>query len=233
MKTKDVKNIIKDSLGLAAPNEQEPNQVKEAYVAQPKVYNQNTNKLTEQTKKSHNDIYKHYIDSFNSVSAQLDAAEVHKGVLNPDNSVFRSLKRNETNNLNAVWLHELYFANSSDPNSEILMESLAYMKLQQDFGSFDKWQKDFISCALVTDVGWAVTGYNVFLKRFHNFFVEENAVNVPLGTFPVIVLDMWEHASRDYMTKRKEYVFGQMKELNWSVIEDRFKKAVKIAEVLK
>lgn len=235
MKTKDVENIIKDSLGLASSGQEAAKDqgINEAYVAQPKVYNQNTNKLSKQTKKAHSEIYKHYIDSFNSVSAQLDAARLHDGTPNPDNSVFRLLKQNEISNMNAVWLHELYFANSSDTNSEIHMESLAYMKLQQDFGNFDEWQKDFISCALVTGVGWACTGYNVFLRRFHNFFVEENANSIPMGTYPVIVLDMWEHASRDYMTKRKEYVFGQLKELNWSVVEDRFKKAIRIAEASK
>ena len=228
MKTKDIKNIIDETLGL------EPNNsgVNESFVAMPKVYNQNTDMTSPQTRAAHREIYEQYIDSFNGVSAQLDAPGLLEK-LNPDNSRFRSLKQNETHTLNSVWLHELYFANSSDTNSEILMESLAFMRLQRDFGSFDEWQKDFIACALVTGTGWAVTGYNFFLKRFHNFFIDENAINVPIGVYPVIVLDMWEHASRDYLNKRKEYVFGQMKELNWSVIEERFKRIELLTKVMR
>ncbi len=42
MKTKDVENIIKDSLGLASSGQEAAKDqgINEAYVAQPKVYNQ-------------------------------------------------------------------------------------------------------------------------------------------------------------------------------------------------
>ena len=55
-----------------------------------------------------------------------------------------------------------------------------------------------------------------------------------MGFYPIIVVDMWEHAYfRDYLTDKKSYLISQMKELNWTVIEERFKKAEAIAQVLK
>ena len=42
---------------------------------------------------------------------------------------------------------------------------------------------------------------------------------------PVIVMDCWEHSYyRDYMSNRKAYVFGMMKELDWNIVEERMKR---------
>lgn len=54
--------------------------------------------------------------------------------------------------MNGSYLHELYFANIADSQSRISMDSLSYMRLNRDFGTFDNWQRDFIACAKVQDV---------------------------------------------------------------------------------
>jgi Fe-Mn family superoxide dismutase len=57
---------------------------------------------------------------------------------------------------------------------------------------------------------------------------------VPFGTYPVIVMDTWQHAYyRDYLKDIKTYTYGMMKQLNWNVIEKRFNKAEKIADALR
>jgi len=109
---------------------------------------------------------------------------------------------------------------------------LVYMRLERDFGSFDEWQRDFIACAMSARNGWALTVYNSFLKRYVNVVVDLHSLNVPLSSYPVIVMDVWEHAYyRDYLNDRKKYVFAMMKELNWEIIDDRFQRAEEIAEV--
>jgi Fe-Mn family superoxide dismutase len=166
------------------------------------------------------------------VSAKLDTA--NRTETNPRHSDYRSLKLDETYNLNAVWLHELYFANCFDPNSEIVMDSQAYLKLQRDFGNFDDWQKDFMACAMSAGSGWAVCGYHMFLRRYVNTFVSHHSSDVMLGLFPVIVVDMWEHAyTKDYLNDKKSYLVSQMREFNWTVIEDRFKRAESVAQAVK
>ena len=166
------------------------------------------------------------------MSSELDTA--NRGEVNSRHSEFRSLKLDETWNLNALWLHELYFANCFDPHSEIVMDSMAFLRLQRDFGTFDDWQRDFMACALASKGGWAVTGYHLFLKKYVNFFIDDHAGNVPVGLYPLIVVDMWEHAYyKDYLNDSKSYLVSQMRELNWEVIEDRFKKAEAIAQAVK
>jgi superoxide dismutase len=49
----------------------------------------------------------------------------------------------------------------------------------------------------------------------------------------VIVLDVWEHAYRDYLNDKQSYIVSQMREINWNVVEERVKKAEQIAQVLK
>lgn len=229
----DVSNIIKDTLKKEAVTSNSVlSSLDEAFVHEPKQFKQVTEFLSEKAKMAHIELYKGYIDSFNKVSAQLDSAD--RSSANSRHSDYRSLKLDEAYNLNGTWLHELHFANGFDPHSEVVMDSLAYLKLQRDFGTFEDWQRDFIAAGLSAGNGWVVTGFNMFLKRYVNTIVSHHSGDIHMGLYPVIVVDMWEHAYfRDYLTDKKSYLIAQMKELNWTVIEDRFKKSESISQVIK
>ena len=67
-----------------------------------------------------------------------------------------------------------------------------------------------------------------------NAVVDLHSIEVPIGCYPVIVMDVWQHAYyKDYLRDVKTYSATMMKELNWGVIEDRIKKAEKLAQVVK
>lgn len=222
----DVRGIIRDSLNL------EDEELNEALVLQQKQFDLPTELLSQKNKKAHEGLYENYVKTFNRVSAELDAVNRDEAGLN--HSQFRSLKVDETYNMNAAYLHELYFNNVSDVQSEVSMDTLSFMRLERDFGSFDAWQEDFIACGKSARNGWVVTGYNTYTQRYMNAVIDLHSLNVPVGFYPVIVVDVWEHAYyRDYLSKRKSYIHAMMKELNWQVIEDRFKRAEKIAKALK
>jgi superoxide dismutase, Fe-Mn family len=225
---KDIKENIKKSLGL----EKDKTHLNESYVAQTKTFSLPTELLSSANKKAHIDLYEGYVAEFNKISAELDS--VDRNNVNKNNSKFRSLKIDETYNGNAAYLHELYFANISDLHSEVAMDSLAYMRLTRDFGTFDDWQRDFMACCLASRNGWACTVYNVWLQSYQNCVIDLHSSNVPVGVFPVITLDMWEHAYyRDYLNNSKVYTVAMMKQLNWKVIETRVKKAEKIGQILR
>ena len=225
---KDIKENIKKSLGL----ESDSSQLSESYVAQVKNFNLPTELLSSSNKRAHIELYEGYVEEFNKISAELDA--VNRDDVNKNNSKFRSLKIDETYNANAAYLHELYFANISDLHSEVAMDSLSYIRLSRDFGTFDDWQKDFMACCLSSRNGWACTVYNVWLQSYQNCVIDLHSDNVPVGVFPVIVLDMWEHSYyRDYLNNTKTYTVAMMKQFNWKVIEARVKKAEKIGQILR
>ena len=175
----------------------------------------------------------YFLELQNNISLpELQSSEQFSAA-NLNHSEFRGLKVDESYNHNAAFLHGLYFENISDLNSQVNMDSLSYMKLTRDFGTFDKWQEDFVACCLSARNGWCVTFYNPYLKRYMNTVIDLHSLNVMIGMMPVIVMDCWEHSYyRDYLKDRKTYVYGMMKELNWEVIENRIKKTEKISKIL-
>lgn len=234
----DLSRVIKKSLRqqLPQPEVQEtpgPRLVAlgESYVAQPKPYSQVTEFVSQKTKDAHTALYKGYIETLNRVSSELDTAE--RASADSKHSDYRSLKLDETYNLNATWLHELYFANCFDPHSEVYMDSMAFLRLERDFGTFDDWQMDFMACALSSGQGWAVCGYNLYLQRYVNTFISCHSQDVMLGLYPLVVMDMHEHSYfKDYQTDKKSYLIAMMRELNFGVIEERFTKSEELAQVM-
>ena len=223
MDDKELRKIISDSLGKK--------KLSEAYVTQSKKYELSTELLSEKSKAAHQELFEQYSNQLNKVSAQLDVASREDA--NPNYSEFRSLKMDETHNINGSYLHALYFDNISDVNSIIMLDSLSYLRLERDFGTFDDWQSDFIACALSSRGGWAMTVYSLPLQRYMNIIVDDHTTGIPAATIPVIVLNVAEHAYfRDYLADRKAYVYAMMKELNWDVVERRVKKAEKVAKVM-
>ncbi len=205
--------------------------ISEAYVTQSGKFDLRTELLSQKTKKAHQELLDGYVKELNDISARLDGVDKSKANLN--NSQFRSLKIDETYNHNAAFLHGLYFQNISDLNSNISMDSLSYMKLSKDFGTFDAWQEDFVACCLSARNGWAMTVYNMSLKKYINTVVDLHSDSVLINCIPIVVMDCWEHSYyRDYLKDRKAYVFAMMKELNWDIIEERIQKSEKISKIL-
>jgi len=222
---KNVKKIIKNSLGVE-------NKINEALVAQEKSFKLNTEFLTGRNKKNHKELYQRYVKDFNEISAKLDT--VDKTKVHSNNSDFRNLKLDETYNMNGAYLHELYFANISDVNSEITMDSLSYIRLARDFGSFNDWQFDFLACCNASRCGWAVTYLNTYTQKYMNCFIDLHSQSVPAGFYPIVVMDVWQHAYyRDYLKDVKTYSKAMMKELNWDVIGKRVEKADKMLAILR
>ena len=215
------KEIIKETLNL-----------NEALSAQEKTFTFNSDFLSTDNFQNHVELYQGYLKNFNEISAKLDTAD--RTNVNCNHSEFRSLKLDEAFNMNGVYLHELYFSNIGDPHSEIKMDSLAYMRLARDFGSFDAWQKDFMACMSASQCGWAITYLNTYTQTYMNAVVDLHTNNVPFGSYPIIVMDAWQHAYyRDYLKDVGTYTRAMMKLLRWPVIEERIAKADKIIQVLR
>ncbi len=217
----DIKSAIDSSLGGV---------LQEAYVTEPKKFDLITDSLSEKTKQYRREEFEDIVSKLNQVSAELDGAD--RDETKSTTSDFRRLKIEESHLMNASFLRAMHFENIADTNSSLTMDTLSYMRIARDFGSFEDWQKDFIACCLSSRDGYGVTAYSIFLQRFINLVIDTESLNVPIGVYPVIVLDVAEGAYyRDYGNKRKEYVFAMMKEFNWNKIEKRFEKADKLSKV--
>lgn len=234
----EIVSVLKDH-GLAEDRQEkkdvksgEMKVISEAYVTEAPKFDLKTELLSKKNKAAHQELLEGYVKTLNAISAHLDS--VDKDNANLNHSAYRQLKIDEAYNYNAAFLHGLFFQNISDLNSSISMNSLAFMRIERDFGSFDTWQRDFIACTLSSRNGWAIMGYSTMLKRYINTFIDLHSLNCMIGLQPIIVMDCWEHSYyRDYLKDRKSYVYGMMKELDWEVIENRIKIADQIHGLLK
>ena len=202
----------------------------EAYVLEPEKFSLQTDALSDTTKSIRQEEFENFVSTLNRVSAELDGAD--RDNANALSSDFRSLKLDEAHNMNASFLRALHFQNISDLNSQLTMDTLTYLRLERDFGTFDDWQRDFIACAMSSRDGYAVTGYSIFLKRYLNCIIDTESLNVTVGLIPIITLDVAEGAYyKDYRGNRKKYILNMMKQFNWDLIEERLQRAEKVSKV--
>lgn len=219
---KRIREAVAETLGVK--------KLKEAYVTQAKKFKLPTEFLSDKVKTARQKDFEAYVDALNETSARLDTASREDA--NNSASEYRQLKVDEIYCLNASFMRAFHFENISDLQSELSMDSLAFMRLERDFGSFDNWQKDFIACGMSSRDGYAVTTYNTFLGRYMNVVVDGESENVPVGCLPIICLDVSEGAYfKDYLDDRKTYIVAMMKELNWEKIEERIKKSEKVSKI--
>lgn len=208
---KPVKEIIKTVKNI----------ISEAVILMPRSFVLKTDVQSPTTKENHEKLYKSYVDSFNKISSKLDSVS-KQDAENPNDSEFRRLKIDENHNMNGAKFHELYFMNIGDLNSEIRADSIPFMRLSRDWGTFDQWQLDFRACGMAATEGWAICYFDPFKQRYFNCFVEKHNMYIPLMGIPVIILDTWHHAwFYDYPGEKMEYLNKSMRELNWDVIEMR------------
>jgi len=162
--------------------------------------------------------YKGYVSKLNEVWEKLKTADRTKA--NQNYSEYRALKVEESFNHQGVLLHELYFENlrggaKTKPSGK-LMEYL-----NSSFGSLDKWKEDFKACGLALR-GWAVLVHDANNKMLINDGLDAHNVYGLLGTTPLLVLDVYEHAYYvDYGPKRAAYIDAFFENINWNVVSKR------------
>ena len=127
---KRIREAVAETLGVK--------KLKEAYVTKAKKFKLPTEFLSDKVKTARQKDFESYVDALNETSARLDTASREDA--NNNASEFRQLKVDEVYCLNASFLRAFHFENICDLQSELSMDSLAFMRLERDFGSFDDWQ---------------------------------------------------------------------------------------------
>ena len=182
-----------------------------------------------ETYKWHHDVhYAGYVNKRNEIEAELQIVDKSKS--NANYSLFRELKLEETWNANGAVLHELYWscigANSSpDENLAIIK------KINNDFGSFEKWKEDFIAAGKCAR-GWAVLSIDLFSdKKLRNFIYDVHNQGGVIGSIPLIVLDVFEHAYyHKFGPDRAKYIVEFVNAINWTKVNETYEKFAEFAK---
>ncbi len=123
------------------------------------------------------------------------------------------------NNAAQVWNHA-FFWNSLSPNGGGKPSEVLLKKIEESFGSFDDFLKEFAEAAKTQfGSGWA---WLVLDSDELKVIKTPNAETpVTMGVKPLLTIDVWEHAYYlDYQNKRPDYVAELLDKLiNWEFAE--------------
>ena len=99
--------------------------------------------------------------------------------------------------------------------------------IDEFFGSFDKFKAQFTAAATgLQGSGWAVLAWDTVAGRLVTFQLFDQQNNVPVGTVPVLMLDMWEHAFYlDYKNVKADYVKAWWNVIDWEAVSKCFENA--------
>jgi len=125
--------------------------------------------------------------------------------------------------------HEYYFRSFEGGSQQLTTSSTLRKAIEEEWGSWDGWLARFKAIALTRGIGWAILYYDPVTKRLLNSWVDEQHLGHLTGLSPILALDMWEHSFvADYQPSgKKQYVEDFFSNLNWQIIEENFKKAVR------
>lgn len=176
-------------------------------------------------------IESHYENNYGGAFTRLNAISDELEALDPATTpahVIRRLKQDEMAALNSVALHELYFA-SLGGDGRAVPDVLA-SALARDFGSVDRWRREFIALAEALDAGagWVLLTWLPRAGRLINQTISEGSQAVA-GGITVLALDMFEHAYHlDFGANAAAYVATFMRNIAWNAVQDRYEDAVTV-----
>ena len=139
--------------------------------------------------------------------------------------IYSGLKREELHRTGSVVLHEHYFdqlGGNGQPAGDVVQA------LATAFGTRDAWEAEFrrTAMSIAGGSGWAVLTYNHHTGSLHNYWAWDHMHGAVAGT-PLLALDMYEHAFHmDYGSQAARYVDAFMSNLDWEVIDARYRAAL-------
>lgn len=175
--------------------------------------------ISQKTMEDHYKLYEGYVKKANEIEEKLKM--VDKGAANQVYSELRELKLEYSFAVGGVKNHEVYFGHLGGTGGEPSGNLMEMIK--RDFGSFDAWKEDLKQTGLAAR-GWVWLAYDWNTNKLFNYLGDAQ------NTFPVwdasvlLALDTYEHAYwADYGTARASYIDAFFKNLDWQVIEEKFK----------
>jgi Fe-Mn family superoxide dismutase len=123
--------------------------------------------------------------------------------------------------------HEIYFAQLEDGPKSPNQESELYKRIIEQWDTIDIFITRMKMTAMTRGVGWAMLYYDPSRDLLLPGWVDEQHLGQLADCRIVLAIDMWEHSFvYDYQPSgKKQYIEDFFENLNWSKVEENFKKA--------
>lgn len=167
--------------------------------------------------KMHFTLYQGYVKNTNLLAKSLKE-------MDDRTAAYGALKRRFAWEFDGMVLHELYFENLGGKGT-LSSKSPLYLKIVQNFGSFEKWRQNFFATGMIRGIGWVILYEDPIDGQLHNIWIDEHNINHIPGGNPLLIMDVWEHAYiTEYGLNRGGYIDAFYKNINWNVVHSRFTK---------
>ncbi len=175
--------------------------------------------FSDQLLKNHFTLYQGYVNNTNKLADTLKAM-LREGKANTPE--YAELKRRFGWEWNGMRLHEYYFDNLVNGGKMLDKNSDLAKKVNEDFGGYAEWEKEFKATGVVRGIGWVVLYLDQSSNKLYNSWINEHDVGHLAGCKPLLVMDVFEHAFMiDYGLKRADYIEAFFKNIDWSVVASR------------
>ena len=165
-------------------------------------------------------LYKGYVGRTNALIREVQAAEA-RALANP---ATQELRRRLGFEFSGMRLHELYFEALRERGAAPGPAHPLQRAIAATWGSFEAWWAAFRTTCTMTGIGWGALVKDPLTGRLMNAWFQDHENAIPVGTVPILVVDVWEHAYvKDYgAAGRGKYVDALRPLLDWGVVEKRY-----------
>jgi Fe-Mn family superoxide dismutase len=118
--------------------------------------------------------------------------------------------------------HSIFWQNLSPEGGEASGELLT--AIAEHFGSYEAFTKHFTAAAMsIQGSGWAYLAWDSLGNRLVIGQLYDQQGNLAMGSIPLLMLDMWEHAFYlDYVNVKADYIKAFWNIVNWTDVAKRF-----------
>lgn len=191
--------------------------------------------LSDKQIKVHLALYEGYVKHANLIMSMIAAYE--KTDDEGGKFAVAELRRRFAFEFDGMRMHEHYFeqleAGSRQPEAgsalaNAVAEKYGSTALTTGGGGIESLVAQVKQVATTRGIGWVVVYYDPAAKTLHTTFVADHELGQLAGLPIILALDLWEHAYMvDYVpAEKKNYIDAFFENVNWSVIEERFVKAM-------
>jgi Fe-Mn family superoxide dismutase len=165
-------------------------------------------------------LYKGYVARASALLKDLLAAEKEARTT----PAVQELRRRLGFEFSGMRLHELYFSALRERGGAPGRAHPLQLAIAATWGSFEAWWAAFKTTCTMTGIGWAALVKDPLTGRLMNAWFQDHENCIPVGTVPILVVDVWEHAYvKDYgATARAKYVDAVKPLIDWGVVEKRY-----------
>ncbi|GAA2179294.1 superoxide dismutase [Brooklawnia cerclae] len=166
----------------------------------------------------HDKHHKAYVDGANTALEKLAEARA-----TGDFGAVSKLEKDLAFNLGGHTNHSIFWKNLA-PNAPERPDGELAAAIDEYFDSFDAFKKQFGAAALsIQGSGWGALTYDPVAGRLNTLAFYDQQNNLPVGSVPLLLLDMWEHAFYlQYKNVKADYVNAFWSVVNWADVAARF-----------